>query len=351
MTDALPRPRAGRPSRRGRGSAFPPLAGQDAALVAAHLEHMRLRGLSPATIYKRQRDLTRLAAWLGAPLADATPGQLACWRAALATGTEATLASISSTSRFYAWLAEQDIRADNPAARLARPRRGRRLPRPIGETDLSRALETAPPAIRVMLVLAGWAGLRAKEIALLRRENILDEMTPPVLLIAADATKGRSERIVPLSPFALAELRGYGLPASGWLLARGDGRPGPNTPARVSQLANRWLHGHGITATLHQLRHRFGTQAYRAGRDLRAVQELMGHADPATTAGYAAFDVAAATAAVNAIPPPAPTSASSNSAPRPGRRRGDGACRPMRGLVRRPCQTLNFSRVISRFGR
>ena len=80
MTDALPRPRAARPSRRGRGSAFPPLAGQDAALVAAHLEHMRLRGLSPATIYKRQRDLTRLAAWLAAPLADATPGQLAAWR-------------------------------------------------------------------------------------------------------------------------------------------------------------------------------------------------------------------------------------------------------------------------------
>ncbi len=60
-----------------------------------------------------------------------------------------------------------------------------------------------------------------------------------------------------------------------------------------------------IAATLHQLRHRFATAAYQAaGGDLRLVQELLGHRSPVTTAGYAAYDQAAAAAAVEAIPAP-----------------------------------------------
>ena len=184
------------------------------------------------------------------------------------------------------------------------PRSGRTIPRPIGDDDLFAALETAPPRVRPWLVLAAWAGLRAKEIALLRRECVLDTLARPALLIATDATKGRNERIVPLSPFVVGELRAAGLPASGWVFRRQDGHYGPNTPAKLSHLANRHLHGCGINATLHQLRHRFGTEAYRSGHDLRAVQELMGHASPETTAGYAAYANESAIAAVNALPTP-----------------------------------------------
>jgi integrase/recombinase XerC len=153
-------------------------------------------------------------------------------------------------------------------------------------------------------VLAGWAGLRAIEIARLRRENVLDTWAPAVLLIADGATKGHGERLVPLSVFVLGELRPI-LPARGWVFLRFDGRPGPNTPATISHLANQHLHDCGIAATLHQLRHRFATQAYQAaGGDLRLVQELLGHTTPATTAGYAAYDQAAAAVAVEAIPAP-----------------------------------------------
>jgi integrase/recombinase XerC len=84
-----------------------------------------------------------------------------------------------------------------------------------------------------------------------------------------------------------------------------DGRPGPNTPGLISHLANEHLHECGVAASLHQLRHRFATQAYQASRDLRAVQSMMGHTRPETTAGYAAFDQPAAAAAVEAIPAPA----------------------------------------------
>jgi integrase len=191
----------------------------------------------------------------------------------------------------------------NPAADLPRPQRPRRLPRPVGEEQLMAALAAAGQPVRAFLVLAGWAGLRAKEIALLRREAVYDMAPQPVILITADATKGPAERTVPMSSFVLAELRPV-LPARGWVFRRRDGRDGPNTPARVSQLANRHLHGLGYSATLHQLRHRFATQAYQADHDLRAVQELLGHRRPDTTAGYAAYDQAAAAAAVETIPVP-----------------------------------------------
>lgn len=57
-----------------------------------------------------------------------------------------------------------------------------------------------------------------------------------------------------------------------------------------------------IEATMHQTRHWFGTQLYIATRDLRLVQEMMGHASPSTTAGYAAFASDTADAAVAALP-------------------------------------------------
>jgi integrase/recombinase XerC len=276
----------------------------DQLAVDRHLEHLRLRGRAPGTIYQRRRALARLAAALPVPLLDATAVMLTEWRSALTVGDLAIAHYVSHAREFYGWALTADLRQDNPAAGLPVPRLGRRLPRPIGEDDLFAAVASAGDRIRPWLVLAAWAGLRAKEIAYLRREHVLDTARPPGLLIVREATKGRAERFVPLSSFALAELRAAGLPASGWVFRRRDGRPGPNHPWRVSKLANDHLHGQGIAETLHQLRHRFATQAFRYKRDLRAVQELLGHLDPASTAGYAAYDRADAAAAVEALPAP-----------------------------------------------
>lgn len=276
-------------------------------LTEEHLDYLRLSGHTPASIYSRQRALARMAAAIAVPLLSATQADLAAWRASLTTGPEATVAYVSHAKSFYAWALERGLVAANPAAGLPVPRLGRRLPRPIAEDDLMAALAAAPRRIRLMIVLAAWAGLRARELALLRRECIADTISPPVLLVEAAAAKGgRAERLVPLSPFLLDEIRAARLPLSGYVFRRMDGRPGPNAPWRVSQLCNRHLHNCGVTDTLHSLRHRYGTQVYRAsGHDLRLTQELLGHQNPSTTAGYAAYDRRGAAEAAAAIPAPA----------------------------------------------
>ena len=273
-------------------------------VLEAHLHRLQLLGHSEGSVYARRRALIRMQALIPVPLLEASGQDLAAWREQLLELTPASVRGYVSHARsFYDWAIGAGLLEQNPAAALPVPRRPRMLPRPIGAEDLAVALAAAPGRIRPWLVLAAWAGLRAKEIALLRRDHVLDGARPPVLLIAADATKGHAERTVPLSVFVLAEVV-PGLPRSGWAFRRHDGGRGPNHPSLISHLANRHLHGCGSPATLHQLRHRFASEAYHASRDLRIVQELLGHRDPATTAGYAAFDRSDARAAVEAIPPP-----------------------------------------------
>lgn len=272
-------------------------------VVTAHLHWLQMRGHAPASVYARERALARLAALLPVPLLEATAAHLAAWRAALATGPAATVAYVSHAREFYAWAVAEGLRPDNPAAGLPVPRLPRRIPRPVSEADLIAALACASDRVRPWLVLAGWAGFRAREIALLRRENVLETRVPPQLLVAADAGKGRRERLVPMSSFVLAELRAAGLPSRGYVFPRRDGRPGPNAPWLISQLAGRCLREAGTSATLHQLRHRYATQFYQRS-DIRTTQEVLGHSSPATTAGYADWDRAAAAEVAESLPVP-----------------------------------------------
>lgn len=272
--------------------------------VALHLRHLELQGFKPSTIYCRRRALARLAAALPGPLLDADAIDLLAWRAGLSVGPATIVGYVSHAREFYAWAVAEGLIDSSPAARLPVPKLGRRLPRPIGEDDLMAAVAAAPGRIRPWLVLAAWAGLRAREIALLRRECVLEYNPQPALLIAGDATKGSSERLIPMCGFVIRELIAAGLPRAGWVFRRRDGQPGPNAPWVVSHLSNTYLHETGCAATLHQLRHRFLTMAYQASSDLRMVQELAGHAHPQTTAGYTAFSQASAVRAVESLPVP-----------------------------------------------
>lgn len=272
--------------------------------VRAHLHHLSMRGLAPATtIYTRGNVLHRLEAVLQpVPLLAATAADLAAWRASLTQAPSTIAGYISHVKSFYAWALAAGLITADPAAAIPVPKTPRRLPRPISEDALMHALECAPLRIRAWLVLAGWCGLRAKEIALLRGENIRLYDDSPVLLVASDATKGIRERVIPLSPFVTAELTAAGLRVRGLVFRKMNGQPMP--PWLVSKLANQHLHDCGIPDTLHSLRHRFLTMAYRGSHDLRLVMELAGHQSPTSTAGYTLLDPTEAVAAVNGLPVP-----------------------------------------------
>jgi integrase/recombinase XerD len=266
---------------------------------------MQMEGKPDTTIYARTTALKRAKKIIGVPVEDADRDQLLHWRAAL-NGRAATyiLAQVSHIRCYLTWLCEEDgYRPDNPGRRIPVPRKPCALPHPISEADLQDAIDHATGRIRCWLVLGGWAGMRPIEIALLRRKYIRERDPEPHIFIAADATKGIRERVIPLSPYVIDELRIYGLPAGGWAFPRLDGEPGALTPHRVSTLCCRHLHSLGYSGVFYDTRHRFGTEM-RKVTDIRVVQVMMGHARLDTTAIYTFVSNPEGAAAVAALPAP-----------------------------------------------
>ncbi len=290
------------------------------AVLTRHLGHMRLLGRAARTVYDRERAIIRMGRWL-APIEyfrsgqinsgevarvpvsvlDASAADLAAWRASLSLSPVAIRVYAAHARTFYAWAVTEGIIDSNPALHLLVPPHRRYLPRPIGAESLFTAIDTAPPRIRMWLIFAAFAGLRAAEIAGLTGDCILDGRDPPLIVVRG---KGSRERMVPLSSYLLAEIRAAGLPRSGWVFPRRDGRPGACTPGLISKLTNDHLHELGFPDTLHSLRHYFATEAYQGTRDLLTVSGLLGHANVSTTSIYAKFADASAVAAVESIPAP-----------------------------------------------
>lgn len=279
--------------------------------VTDWLDWLTQRGLAPTTKVGYRRVMTLLNAWLamrghdvgadGDALITATKDDLTVWRESLGyLSTGSVLTYLAPVRTYYSWVCTKGLRPDDPTDGLPLPKQPRRLPRPIADDPLEDAIAGARPRVRIILILAAYAGLRACEIARLRREDILNTADSPVLLITG---KGSHERTVPLGMYVWSELCTWGLPRRGYIVPRMDAQIGPCKPQLISKIANDYLHAGGIEETLHQLRHRFGTSAYGASHDLRVVQELMGHQSPSTTAGYAAFSNTAAAGAVAAIEP------------------------------------------------
>jgi integrase len=174
------------------------------------------------------------------------------------------------------------------------------------ETAITAARDEPPPPfagwpghrqrLLCYLLLATYAGTRAQEIAGLCVEDI-DRMNG---MLRIRAGKGDKERNVPLHPELLAALDDLPLPEAGpAFVCYGTGAQ--VRPHNVSAVVNQFFKRLGISATLHQLRHWFATNVYRANADLRLTQELLGHASPAVTAVYAAFDPGRSAPTVNAL--------------------------------------------------
>lgn len=252
-------------------------------LITQNVAHLRRINRRLATIEHRTGILLRLAAFLGKALADAAPADLLRWQDALTGRISAASIStyVAHVQGFYRWAYEYELIERNPAIHLVRPARRRTLPRPVPEDHVGVAVRTATGQLRAMLILAAYVGLRASEIAQVRREDVIRETTGTFLLVHG---KGGKERIVPLVGDVWAELAPRLVGGRGVVFWRPSGIPANGK--FVTNLISAHLQGLGLPYTAHQLRHRFGTRLYAVTRDLRLVQEVMGHASADQTAGY-----------------------------------------------------------------
>lgn len=279
------------PTRRLMGATHQPPAGMVDLWVAA----MRRRGLAESTIDHRVKVLGRWWTFTdGQPFA-ATHRDVERFIDHAATGAaKSRYTLVSHLHRFYVWARREELTDTDPTVIVERPRLRPGLPRPMHDTDLSIALTVATGHHRAAVLLAATSGLRCIELARLRWIDVLDDR----LLLHG---KGSKDRIVPLHPAARAALDDLPRTTDYVLPWRGS----PRSPgSRVSQEINGFLHSLGINETAHTLRHWCATKAYQATRDLRAVQELLGHASIANTAIYAAFDVEHLRSVVEGIPIP-----------------------------------------------
>jgi len=163
-------------------------------------------------------------------------------------------------------------------------------PRPAPDHAWQAALAAADTRTTLMLRLAGEVGMRRGEVSRVHTRDLLESGGGAQLVVHG---KGGKERVVPIGE-SLAEAIRRGAAGhtavrhddrDGWLFPNGNG--GHLTAYHVGDLVVRVLPDGW---TMHTLRHRFATRAYRGTRNLRAVQVLLGHASIATTERYTAVD-------------------------------------------------------------
>lgn len=266
-------------------------------LLEDHVAWCARRGLRPTYIESLGYTLNRLQSAVG-PLELAPEQAIEGWWNSLQVGDGTRVTYGAHVSGFYRWLVRQRLRADDPTARLDRPRLRKGLPRPMPDDRLARAIARAPEPIRTWLLLAAFMGLRACEVATLHRDDIRDDLG----VIIVREGKGGKQRIVPFHPAVTAALEQW--PIRGFLFTRPRG--GHVLPNTVSVRANRYLHRCGISETFHQARHWYATKIYAESLDLRMTQELMGHSSPDTTARYAGWTPGRAAGVVERLRLPEP---------------------------------------------
>lgn len=312
-----------------------PSAPDAAAGVALQrfLAHQSTRNASPGTIAEYRRNAGEFLAYLSAHDVDWRSPDRAAVRSYLAGLADRGLAASSVGGRlaairsFYRHAARQGWIDADPMAGVRSPRKPGRLPKVLSVEDAERLVEApwrspaAPargtrPALAeavrrrdaALLELLYATGMRISEAASLTLDRI-DVERGRLRVIG----KGRKERELLFGGPARSATRAYLADGRPVLAARGravpalflNSRGGPLT-ARGARLAvDRWVEAVGLAhrASPHTLRHSFATHMLEGGADLRSVQELLGHANLATTQIYTHLSDAALRGAYRAAHP------------------------------------------------
>jgi len=262
------------------------------------------RGAAENTLESYRRDLGRFAEFLRKDPADASTEDIRRYLSSLAGhGLAASTSArhLSTLRQFFRFLFSEGLRADNPCTTIESPRQRRPLPKILSEAEVERLLETvharaaANPDLRnlrlaALIELLYATGLRVSELVSLPVAAAAND--PRYLVVRG---KGGRERLVPLGASARRAVEAYreagaaegGGPAKWLFPSRGD--TGHLTRIRLSQLLKELALEAGIDpakVSPHVLRHAFASHLLAHGADLRAVQQMLGHADISTTEIY-----------------------------------------------------------------
>lgn len=270
-----------------------------ASVPGAFTAYLKLRNMTAKTIEHRLGQLDRLARWLGdTPLLEAQPEQLEAWQRSLRVCPSSIQTYTSHVCAFYRWAYRARLVAVDPSADLVQPKIKRRMPRPIAEDHLDLALTAAPIGsdMHAWLLLAGYCGLRAGEIAVMERTDLRPDKAEGAFLTVHG--KGDKQRIVRVPPMVLERL-GNQMRQPGPMFRRPEG--GPVTPNYVSVTSSEFLANLRLPYTLHTLRHRFATVLHEMGMDVRYIQEALGHESLATTMLYLGYSARRGAAGVDAL--------------------------------------------------
>ncbi|WP_460729691.1 tyrosine recombinase XerC [Lysobacter rhizosphaerae] len=257
------------------------------------------RQMSAHTLDAYRRDLEALSAWAQPQAADPVTLQADQLRLFVAAEHRRGLSPkslqrrLSACRSFYTWLLRHGRIGANPAAAIRAPKAPRKLPQVL-DPDEAKALVEVPTDAplglrdRALLELFYSSGLRLSELCGLRwRDLDLDEALVTVL------GKGRKQRSVPLGSHARNALREWRASTSAMPEAPVfPGRNGTITPRAIQLRVRQLAQQQGLFKRVHPhlLRHSFASHILESSGDLRGVQELLGHADIATTQIYTHLD-------------------------------------------------------------
>ncbi|MFT7686014.1 MAG: integrase/recombinase XerC [Candidatus Azotimanducaceae bacterium] len=278
--------------------------------INEYMEHLRHeRGLSENTIKNYQRDLHNLSKFLDkggiSRWQDLAGHQLRHYISSIhrkgASG-KSIQRHLSAIRSFYHYLIRETKAKSNPALEITAPKSATKLPQTLDTDQVSQLLNNNPVEWHVvrdkaMLELFYSSGLRLSELIGINLNSIeFEEQTVRV------TGKGNKQRLVPVGSMAIKAILN-------WMNIRID-IPGRNKELKdpdalfISERGNRisqrtvqsrlttWARAAGLPGKLHphMLRHSFASHMLESSQDLRAVQELLGHADISTTQIYTHLD-------------------------------------------------------------
>lgn len=274
----------------------------DEKLIKKYLTYLHVeRGLSENTRQSYERDLRQLMNYLEQRRTDISGcegNDLFLFLLDLKQNGKSprTIARCNATLRgFFAYLLDEGQREDNPSTYLVTPKLNQPLPKVLSEATMDKLLtseEETDLTLRnlTMLEVLYSSGLRVSELIGLR----LSDVSLDVGYVRCIG-KGSKERIVPLGESAIRNLELYldgprgrlcGKHKTDILFLNAHGRP--LTRQGVVYILNKWGKDHKLEQSVspHMFRHSFATHLLDHGADLRSVQEMLGHADIATTQIY-----------------------------------------------------------------